>query len=218
MVTLNNAMANLNDANSLNSTNLTYSDTNTMMSLNNNMYDVNKAIMTLNNQLNNAASESMFADTQLYENITRLCNFIGYHPRAYTPATLDFYLNNSFEGMNKTIMKCTAFYTGLKDSNGNDIYFSKLYDNDIEYEKVEYTSFQMTNGRWKVYPTRLEANGVDYETFVLNIQSDSNSEKYVADGCIKVFVITDGGSTIDTEWEYDPNELFIQSFQQKNSK
>ena len=31
-------------------------------------------------QINNSASESMFSDTQIYENISRLCRFIGYHP------------------------------------------------------------------------------------------------------------------------------------------
>ena len=40
-------------------------------------------------QLNNAASESMFQDTQIYENISRLCRFIGYHPQGIRPATMD---------------------------------------------------------------------------------------------------------------------------------
>jgi len=38
--------------------------------------------------LNASAAESMFSDTQLYENISRLCTFIGYHPMGYKPATL----------------------------------------------------------------------------------------------------------------------------------
>ena len=39
--------------------------------------------------LNSAAAESMFSDTQLYENISRLCKFIGYHPTAFKPATIN---------------------------------------------------------------------------------------------------------------------------------
>lgn len=39
-------------------------------------------------QLNNAASESMFSDTQVYENISRLVKMIGYHPKGCTPSTL----------------------------------------------------------------------------------------------------------------------------------
>lgn len=37
--------------------------------------------------LNNAASESMFADTQLYENMARLVKFVGYSPRGCKTAT-----------------------------------------------------------------------------------------------------------------------------------
>lgn len=37
-------------------------------------------------QLNSAAAESMFADTQLYDNMIRLVKFIGYNPRGCQPA------------------------------------------------------------------------------------------------------------------------------------
>ena len=37
--------------------------------------------------LNNAAAESMWSDTQIYENINRLCKFIGYNPKGWQPAT-----------------------------------------------------------------------------------------------------------------------------------
>jgi len=37
-------------------------------------------------QLNSAAAESMFADTQLYDNMIRLIKFIGYNPRGCQPA------------------------------------------------------------------------------------------------------------------------------------
>lgn len=39
-------------------------------------------------QLNNAASESMFSDTQVYSNISRLVKMLGYNPRGCTPAKL----------------------------------------------------------------------------------------------------------------------------------
>jgi hypothetical protein len=37
-------------------------------------------------QLNNAAAESMFSDTQIYENISRLVKLIGYNPKGFIPA------------------------------------------------------------------------------------------------------------------------------------
>jgi hypothetical protein len=45
--------------------------------------------------LNNAASESMFADTRLYENMNRLVKFFGYNPKAIMPSVGQFYITNS---------------------------------------------------------------------------------------------------------------------------
>ena len=40
--------------------------------------------------LNNAAAESMFSDTQYYENMNRLVKFLGYYPVTFTPSTCIF--------------------------------------------------------------------------------------------------------------------------------
>lgn len=40
--------------------------------------------------LNNAASESMFSDTQIYENINRLVKLIGYNPKGFIPSAATF--------------------------------------------------------------------------------------------------------------------------------
>lgn len=39
-------------------------------------------------QLNNAAAESMFSDTQIYENISRLVKLIGYNPKGFKPSSI----------------------------------------------------------------------------------------------------------------------------------
>ena len=40
--------------------------------------------------INSAASESMFADTQIYSNISRLVKLIGYNPKGFIPSTATF--------------------------------------------------------------------------------------------------------------------------------
>ena len=80
--------------------------------------------------INNAASESMFSDTQLYENISRLCKFIGYHPQGFKPAQLTAYIDNTSIASNFVVFPCTAFDTGLYDSNGNKIYFSTVFNQE----------------------------------------------------------------------------------------
>ena len=61
---------------------------------------------------------------------------------------------------------------------------------------------------------RRTANGIDYETFLLDgLRSDHESEEYIANE-IMVFVesIDENGNTTITKWTRDDNELFVQSY------
>ena len=184
--------------------------------------------------LNSTAAESMFADTQLYENISRLCKFIGYHPTAFKPATINASIDkepldadSSGNIQNYKIFPCTAIDTGLYDSNSKKIYFSTVFERSGSSNAIgtnitdeNYTNFTLVNGRWKHYSTVFEASGIDYETFVLDgLKSDSKTGQYIANNGIQVFVIPNGINTPDdlpenqsTMWYNDPNEIFIQAF------
>lgn len=150
--------------------------------------------------LNNAASESMFSDTQVYENMNRLCQFIGYNPRGMAPATANFvpYPNGdteNFETYLKThgsILKYSYINTGKTDSNGKPIYYS-VGDEDIKddsYNTYNDYEFKMVNGIWKVYSTVFQATGSEWETFTLQgLGSNSESNDFVAHGYINVFAV-----------------------------
>ena len=43
--------------------------------------------------LNNTAGESMFSDTQAYENMNRLVKFIGYNPKGVSTPTVNLVLD-----------------------------------------------------------------------------------------------------------------------------
>ena len=166
--------------------------------------------------LNNAASESMFSDTQIYENINRLVNLIGYHPRGYIPSSLNLYLipqaSTNGNVYNSTILPFSYIDTGLTDKRGKKICFSI---NEQQSVTTNYhTVVNLVNGRWKLYGTIFTANGIDYETFLLDgLRSDHESEEYVANEII-VFVesIDENGNTTITKWTRDDNELFVQSY------
>lgn len=136
--------------------------------------------------LNNAASESMFADTQLYENMARLVKFVGYSPRGCKTATAQFVTQIEKDYQNKCVMPYAALDTGVTDSAGNRIYYSlvePLYLNSAgTYETTLY------NGRWRLYNTVFVASGTEYETFVLDLHSDSDHGQYVAWPYIHVYV------------------------------
>ena len=182
--------------------------------------------------LNSAAAESMFSDTQIYENISRLCKFIGYHPTAYKPSTINMFIDNTPEISGMMIYPCTAIDTGLYDTNSKKIYFSTVFErssSDVNttkpksINKDKYTNVMLINGRWKHYSTVFTASGIDYETFVLDgLKSDSSEQKYIANNGIQVFVIpasvdednlgSAGLTQSDIFWNNDPNEIFIQAF------
>lgn len=71
-------------------------------------------------QLNNAASESMFSDTQIYENINRLVNLLGYNPKGCSPAAIQANIEyNGTDEVKPMVYKYTYFDTGKVDSKGN---------------------------------------------------------------------------------------------------
>lgn len=74
--------------------------------------------------INTAASESMFSDTQIYQNISRLVKLIGYNPKGFMPSTCEFTftVGNNFDNMHIPIY--TAIDTNKFDSQGNKIYYS----------------------------------------------------------------------------------------------
>lgn len=165
-------------------------------------------------QLNNAAAESMFADTQIYENINRLVKFIGYNPRGAKPAQMDAYIQNQNGALtNYMIRRYSCVDTGMSDSNGKPICFSTIPKttgndrndgiNDEVYHKVT-----LYNGKWRLYGTVFTASGVDYETFLLeDMKSDSDENQFVATNFINVYVEHEG--EIQQDWYCDVNEIFV---------
>lgn len=166
--------------------------------------------------LNTAAAESMFSDTQIYQNISRLCKFIGYHPAGFKPATVTLYLNSADIPENG-IIPCTAVNTGMYDSDSNPIYFSTIYEpilngSEVKKSSGASTSVSFVNGIWRLYSTSFTASGVPYETFILdNLKSDSSQNAYIANNGIEVF-IEDANDNKIYHWNRDPYELFIQAF------
>lgn len=139
--------------------------------------------------LNNAAAESMFSDTQIYENINRLCKFIGYHPGSCGAMTAEFKLDDKNEQLiNSTIPKYARIDTGLTDTNGKKVYYSTAEEWKINTNNP--FTILMYNGTWKMYSRVLTSSGEKYQKFILDgIQSDTANNKFVPSDCIHVYVI-----------------------------
>ena len=161
-------------------------------------------------QLNTAASEAMFSDTQIYENINRLCKFIGYNPKGYSPSVVTFTAQD--KSNNGNIKKYSAIDTGKYDANGKKIYYSTVidYDNNSLAESNGEKTIICYNGLWKLYSTVFTSSGDEYQTFILSgIKSNAAEQKYVSEQMIHVYIQDSTG--IFEKWNSTSDGLFMDN-------
>lgn len=162
---------------------------------------------TLMYNLNSAASETMWADTRIYENINRLSQFLGYNPHGMNPsyAFFTFPSIQTQNGESVYIPRYSYLDSGLTDAAGNKIFFSTVTDTELRPNSTENPEIIMYNGKWKLYDTVFVAEGVDWETFVLNgIRSDSSTGNYVANNFVHIYVAEPNGDSYN-----DPEQYFM---------
>lgn len=146
--------------------------------------------------LNNTAGESMFSDTQIYENMNRLVKFIGYNPKGVSPATVTLTINQKFLFGNdkpepKQLAKYSVINVGKSDSRGVPIYYSLI--NEVTTTTGDEFKTLFYNGRWQKYNVVFTSDGTEYQKIVLeDLKSFSLENQYVADSLINVYVDTNG--------------------------
>lgn len=136
---------------------------------------------TLSYQLNHAASESMFSQSQYYENIVRIAKLLGYNAKGITPSTAMFRIDNASEVFNIAIPPFSVVETSQRKFYSYSPYkFSncvipKNLDEGYPYDIV------LHNGVWKHYQTVFTPNGSDFETFVMPmVRSELDEQKYAS--------------------------------------
>jgi len=152
---------------------------------------------------NHGASESIFTDAQLYENINRIVKMLGYNPFGYQSCKTTVSYRDADDAPSGTIFddsssqkqipKYAYIDTGLTDSNGDQIYYSMI--SDLYVDKTNTASnvntFTMINGRWRLYDTTFTAGGAPFEEFQLDLSLlDDENPQYISHPYIDVFVKT----------------------------
>lgn len=152
--------------------------------------------------LNTSAAESMFSDTQFYENINRLCNFLGYNPKGCSTPSATFAISNVVPPI--VIPRYAYINTGNVDGQGRPVCYSFSTDGS-DGTISQGDSFTLFNGKWKLYPNILTTTGVDWETFTLDLKSEYVSNNFIPHGFIDVYAYNNG------KWSYFKptlNQLF----------
>ena len=141
--------------------------------------------------LNQTASESMFSQATIYENINKIVNLIGYKPtgKQTSLVPVSCVASSSLPVGNYTLRKYGYFlidkiqYTVLEDFNFEK---SVAGSQDIESIKNNLILYQGTVGE---YPTYI-ASGDEFETLPIVVVNrvDTNDTRFIADGTISVYV------------------------------
>lgn len=148
---------------------------------------VSTMYQTLTYQLNHAASESMFSQSQYYENIVRIAKLLGYNAGGITPSTSMFRIddvNSILKGENGDIQDVMIPPFAMVNTQDGKYYSYSPNTMDgcqipKNYSDGKPFDILLHNGIWKRYQTVLTPNGSDFETFVLNmIRSEINEQKY----------------------------------------
>jgi hypothetical protein len=132
-----------------------------------------------------------------------LVNLIGYHPKGLTPSKATFYLENDVDEQSKAnifIPKYSYVDTKLVDKNGKRIYYSLTEKNGFKTTNDEVQEFQLTNGKWTLYPKRFTSSGSAFEEFQTTIGSDVSTKKLCANNMIDVYVGEYDNNT--NTWKY----------------
>ena len=119
--------------------------------------------------LNQTSSESVFTESQLYENINRIVKLLNYNPVGPQTCALPFVANSSLlEAGVFTIPRYSYLnINGINYTFTSDITFEKITQAGINETLKQFSStYLLYQGKMVEYPTQTSA-GVAFETFAL---------------------------------------------------
>ena len=173
---------------------------------------------TLAYQLNHAASESMFSQSQYYENIVRIAKLLGYNAKGITPSTAMFRIDDAGDLVTEDVTKDIIIppFAMIKTNDGKYYSYSpykfqgcsipKNLDAGQPYDMVLY------NGMWKRYQTILTPNGSDFETFVLPmVRSELDEQKYATTShvfAVEVVKVMSKDNPDEVDWSASKVNIF----------
>ena len=152
--------------------------------------------------LNQTATETMFSQTELYENMNKLVSLIGYKPHGYNTPILSITctaLAGLPVGMHSIKRFTYAYINNIPYTFNQDVVFEKTTTGDQLIESVG-ERFSMQQGIMKEYPI-YNAIGESFEELVVTIANplDELEQQYIDNNNIFVFV-RDASNGIWYEW------------------
>ena len=147
--------------------------------------------------LNNTASESLFNQAELYENINKIVSLIGYKPMGPQTAILNFNLTllDTLPQTFYTLKRYSnLFINGVAYSFKDDIYFEKTTTTNETINSVGENYF-LFQGIYKEYPL-ITAIGENFEQYNITIIDPKNTTNSFVDyNNVDVYVLDSDTNT-----------------------
>lgn len=140
--------------------------------------------------LNQTASESMFSNSTIYENINRIVNLMGYKPigKQTSICPIDCVADSELPIGSYFLKKYSYFLVdNVQYTINEDFFFDKTTDSEENITTINENLllYQGTVGEYPVYV----ASGEDFETFPIVVENlTSNTTKFISHGSVSVYV------------------------------
>jgi len=172
---------------------------------------ISYSFSTLLFYLNKTASESLFSEAQVYENMNRIVKLLNYNPLGRITQNVPYTLNSSssLPAGNYIIPRYSYIKVGADTYSFNtDIAFTNSANGVIELQNVN-SDFFLYQGQFQEYPI-YSAQGINNEILYISLGSDTYVDHF------NLFVyVKDVNTGLWTQWKQTPN-LFLNKSTDKN--
>ncbi len=160
--------------------------------------------------LNQTASDSLFSQAELLENMNKIVSLIAYKPNGPSTASLNFYATATNQlGIGNFTIKRYSFINvrGISYSFNRDVPFNKTITGSQRINSIGLDNL-LHQGVFREYPTYF-AIGEEFETVTVNVKFDSTTflNKFVDYNNIFVYV-KDANTQLWSEW-YEIGNLYL---------
>lgn len=148
--------------------------------------------------LNNNAADTLFEDTEVYENLNKIVKLLTYNPKAFTTSNAEFSISCTLDEFTNNEIFCTipkycSIDTGKSDANGNSIKYSFIEDFTFKMNGGSIVGLKngpiLYNGEFVRYIFDNTSENIPYETFIMtNVSPNADIPVYIDNDTIHIYI------------------------------
>ena len=145
--------------------------------------------------LNSNAADTLFEDTEVYENLNKIVKLLSYSPKSFITSNCEFSISCNLDDNNGetycTIPRFSYIDTGKHDSNGNPIKYSFVEDFTFKMNGNSIVGLKngpiLYNGEFNRYTFENTSENNPYESFIMTgISPNEDKPTYIDNNTIHI--------------------------------